>query len=137
MEEERRLCYVGITRARHKIYLVHAFRRSLMGKSMVNKPSRFLQDIPKNLVAGADIWQASESRLGSDYSLGRPEIKAPASVPSLLDVKAGDRVTHGQFGEGVVVSCNPKGDDSEVVVAFGGVGVKRLLLSFARLEKIN
>ena len=71
MEEERRLCYVGITRARRKIYLVHAFRRSLMGKSMVNKPSRFLQDIPKNLVAGGDIWQAGESRLGSDFAIGR------------------------------------------------------------------
>ena len=67
MEEERRLCYVGITRAKRKIYLVHAFRRNLMGRSTVNKASRFLQDIPKNLVAGGDFWQAAQSQLGSDF----------------------------------------------------------------------
>jgi DNA helicase II / ATP-dependent DNA helicase PcrA len=138
MEEERRLCYVGITRARKKIYLVHAFRRNLMGKSTVNKASRFLQDIPRNLVAGGDLWKAEESRIGSDFSAGISPLagrKGPVSQAPLPDLKSGDRVHHIQFGEGVVVSCNPKGNDSEVVVAFNGVGVKKLLLSFARLEK--
>jgi DNA helicase-2/ATP-dependent DNA helicase PcrA len=154
MEEERRLCYVGITRARRRIYLVHAFRRNLMGRSTVNKASRFLQDIPRDLVSGGEIWQASDSQLGSDRSIGPerssgpgrsfgtdymasqtrpPEPQQRAPSPEL---KGGDRVRHAQFGEGVIVSCSPKGSDSEVVVAFNGVGVKKLLLSFAKLEKI-
>ena len=64
MEEERRLCYVGITRAKRRIYLVHAFRRNLMGRSTVNKPSRFLEDIPGNLIAGGNVWQAAGSSPG-------------------------------------------------------------------------
>ena len=136
MEEERRLCYVGITRAKRRIYLTHAFRRTLMGHSTVNKASRFLQDIPKELIAGGEIWQAAESKWGADYmskSTATPENK-PQS-PSIV-LKAGDRVRHAIFGEGVVVSCTPRQDDTEVVTAFGGAGVKKLLLSFAKLEKV-
>jgi len=131
------LCYVGITRARRRIYLTHAFRRTLMGHSTVNKASRFLQDIPKELVAGGELWQAAESKWGADYmskSTAIPENKP--QTPS-IELKAGDRVRHAIFGEGVVVSCAPKGNDSEVVTAFGGVGVKKLLLSFAKLEKVQ
>jgi DNA helicase-2/ATP-dependent DNA helicase PcrA len=137
MEEERRLCYVGITRARQKIYLVHSFRRSLMGRSSVNEASRFLKDIPKKLIAGSDIWQAEQSTLGSGFSSSRvkpPEPPAPRA-PS-IELKAGDRVKHGIFGEGVVVTTTSKGSDTEVVVAFSGAGVKKLLLSFAKLEKV-
>ncbi len=137
MEEERRLCYVGITRARRRIYLVHAFRRNLMGRSTVNKASRFLQDIPRNLIAGGDFWQAAQSALGSDYLTGQIKPSELPPRPDLPELKAGDRVRHVQFGDGVIVTCTSKGDDSEVVVAFGGVGVKKLLLSFARLEKIT
>jgi DNA helicase-2/ATP-dependent DNA helicase PcrA len=136
MEEERRLCYVGVTRARQRIYLVHAFRRNLMGRSTVNKASRFLQDIPKNLVSGGDLWQAAQSTLGADFNTGRT---APESAPekAFQEFKTGDRVRHAQFGEGVIVSCVSKGGDYEAVVAFTGVGVKKLLLSFARLDKIG
>ncbi len=136
MEEERRLCYVGITRAKSRVYLVHAFRRNLMGRSTVNKPSRFLQDIPGKLVAGGDTWQAAESKIGQDITLS--QINRPAEpVPGLMtpELKTGDRVRHAHFGEGVVISCTSKGTDNEVVVAFNGVGVKKLLLSFAKLEK--
>ena len=63
IEEERRLCYVGITRARQKVYLVRAFRRSLMGGSTVNGPSRFLNDIPVALIAGGDLWPEEESQV--------------------------------------------------------------------------
>jgi DNA helicase-2/ATP-dependent DNA helicase PcrA len=136
MEEERRLCYVGITRAKRRIYLVHTFRRNLMGRSTVNKASRFLQDIPRNLVAGSDIWQAAESTLGSDYPAGQVKNPEISPGPPPLALKTGDRVRHAQFGEGVIVTCTPKGGDSELVVAFGGVGVKKLLLSFAKLERI-
>jgi DNA helicase-2/ATP-dependent DNA helicase PcrA len=136
MEEERRLCYVGITRARRRIYLTHAFRRTLMGHSTVNKASRFLQDIPKSLIAGGEVWQAAESKLGSDHRTMSAIIPENKPEPPSIQLKAGDRVRHSIFGEGVVVSCTPKPGDSEVVAAFGGVGVKKLLLSFAKLEKV-
>jgi len=132
MEEERRLCYVGVTRAKHRVYLVRAFRRSLMGGSTVNSPSRFLKDIPPHLVTGADLWQGEESQIASAYSWE----SAPTFTIDLPELKAGDQVRHNQFGQGVVVSCQSVKDDSEVVVAFPGVGVKKLLLSFARLEKV-
>jgi DNA helicase-2/ATP-dependent DNA helicase PcrA len=135
MEEERRLCYVGITRAKQRVYLVYAFRRSLMGSSAVSKPSRFLKDIPQHLVTSSALWQREESQVvPSLYSWN----KTPVPSLSLSEFKAGDHVHHAQFGDGVVVSCQPVEDDKEVVVAFtSGVGVKRLLLSFARLEKVE
>ena len=137
MEEERRLCYVGITRARRLIYLVRAFRRSLMGRSSVNKPSRFLLDIPRNLIAGGDFWHSAESQIGSDYTEEQTRASEPAPQTVLQQYNTGDHVRHAQFGEGVVVSCTARGSDSELVVAFSGVGVKKLLLSFAKLEKMG
>jgi len=136
MEEERRLCYVGITRAKQRVYLVHAFRRSLMGSSMVSTASRFLDDIPKNLVASSGLWEREESQVApSLYPRGKAR-RAPAPSSDVPELKAGDRVHHAQFGDGVVVNCRPLKDDTEVMVAFKrGVGVKRLLLSFANLEK--
>ncbi len=132
MEEERRLCYVGITRAKRRVYLVRAFRRSLMGRSMVIKPSRFLDDIPSHLT--------SRGGLGSEEDITRvisPRSETPSPAVVVPELKAGDHVRHEQFGDGVVVSCQPVRDDSEVVVAFSGLGVKKLLLSFARLEKLD
>ena len=135
MEEERRLCYVGITRAKQRVYLVYAFRRNLMGSSTVSKPSRFLKDIPQRLIASSALWQGEESQvMPSLYSWN----KTPAPSLDVPELKAGDHVRHAQFGEGVVVSCQPVKDDKEVVVAFtSGVGVKKLLLSFARLDKVE
>jgi len=133
MEEERRLCYVGVTRAEKRVYLVRAFRRSLMGSSTINRPSRFLQDIPPHLISGAELWRGEDSQLATAmYSWN----KAPAAKVALPELSAGDHVRHAQFGEGIVVSCKPVKDDVEVVVAFDGAGIKKLLLSFARLEKI-
>jgi len=132
MEEERRLCYVGVTRAKQKVYLVRAFRRSLMGSSTVNRPSRFLQDIPPHLVTGGGLWQGEERQIAEAvYSRNK------ASAPSVagLELKDGDRVYHPQFGDGVVVSCKTVKDDVEAVVVFKAAGIKKLLLSFANLEK--
>ncbi|TET26718.1 MAG: AAA family ATPase [Dehalococcoidia bacterium] len=130
MEEERRLCYVGITRAKKRLYLVYAFRRSLMGSSAISKPSRFLEDIPRHLVAGGDRWRGEESQLTTAMYSYQP------SPVARLELKAGDHVHHPQFGDGVVVSCRAVKDDVEAVVAFGE-GVKRLLLSFAKLERVD
>ena len=134
MEEERRLCYVGVTRAEQRVYLVHAFRRSLRGMHTVNKPSRFLDNIPRHLVSGGGWWQGEESRIAATmYSWNK------ISTPSItgLELKAGDHVRHATFGEGIVVSCQPVKDDAEAVVVFDGVGIKKLLLSFAKLEKVE
>ena len=132
MEEERRLCYVGITRARKQVYLLRAFRRNLMGSSNINQPSRFLQDIPSHLIDGGGRWQGEDSDLATAmYSWNR----MPAPRPDLPELSLGDRVQHAQFGEGTVVGYKMVKDDVEVVVAFEGAGVKKLLLSFANLEK--
>jgi DNA helicase-2/ATP-dependent DNA helicase PcrA len=131
MEEERRLCYVGITRAKQRVYLVRAFRRSSMGGTSVNLPSRFLSDVPPQLVAiPRRVTEEAQSQ-----SVAVPSSASSVRKPPLSD---GDHVLHAKFGEGVVVSCVASGDDQEVTVAFkGGVGIKRLLLSLAPLEKVQ
>jgi DNA helicase-2/ATP-dependent DNA helicase PcrA len=138
LEEERRLCYVGMTRARQQLYLVRAFRRAFSGH---NPPSRFLADIPPQLVAQSQrTAQPSPasgltSRARYRHAL-RPEDEAPA-IPA-DSFAAGDHVRHPTFGEGIVVSSEPSGTDYQVVVAFKGeAGIKKLLLSFAPLEKLE
>jgi len=128
MEEERRLCYVGVTRAQKQAYLLRAFRRSLLGGSSLNPPSRFLKDIPTNLVTIKGFWE--EDKLTT--------VATPAPRPySTLNLKTGDRVQHKMFGEGTVITCKQTKDDHEVTVAFKDIGIKRLLLSLAPLEKIE
>jgi len=133
MEEERRLCYVGITRAKQRVYLVRAFRRSLMGRSQINPPSRFLSDIPARLISSGDWWEREKRQVSRlVYSWDR----TPASGLTTTEFGPGDHVRHTQFGEGVVVSSKQVKDDAEVVVAFNG-GVKKLLASYAKLEKVE
>ncbi|MBM3133131.1 MAG: AAA family ATPase, partial [Chloroflexi bacterium] len=129
MEEERRLCYVGITRAKERLYLLRAFRRSLHGGNRPNPPSRFLQDIPPHLVACKPKGQV----------IGFTPIGNPGPLRTFMpDLKAGDTVLHSKFGEGIVTECFPTKDDHEVTVSFrGGIGIKKLLLSLARLEKVT
>jgi DNA helicase-2/ATP-dependent DNA helicase PcrA len=145
MEEERRLCYVGITRAKQHLYLVRSFRRTLMGSSNVNKPSRFLEDIPGHLTSTPGWQQEGTDRVAEAvYSWDQPTAAAasgsttePDNSPAPPQLKAGDHVSHTQFGEGVVVSCREVRDDSEAVVAFIDQGVKKLLLSLAGLKKVS
>ncbi|HEY63730.1 MAG TPA: UvrD-helicase domain-containing protein [Caldilineae bacterium] len=142
MEEERRLFYVGITRAKEYLFLTHAFRRRVYGSDEISQRSRFLDDIPPSLIEGRNIrerqaaaraalrrettWEISSLTLEEDEP---QEPRPPQFSP-------GDRVRHKLFGEGVVVSSQVTGDDEEVTVAFDGRGVKKLLASFARLEKL-
>ncbi|MFC2034182.1 ATP-dependent helicase [Chloroflexota bacterium] len=138
MEEERRLCYVGITRAKQKIYLVRAFHRTLMGRSQPSQPSRFLNDIPKHLISTGDWLKTEESQPSeSIYSWNKSPVPVKSnSADNSMELNAGDHIHHDQFGDGVVVSYQSVKDDAEVVIAFNG-GVKKILLSFANLEKLD
>ncbi len=134
LEEERRLCYVGMTRAKQRLYLVRAFRRAFGGH---NPPSRFLADIPPDLVTQSERAAQAEMFTPRRYRhVERGEAERPA-IPA-DSFAAGDRVRHPKFGEGIVVSSEPSGTDYQVVVAFQGeAGIKKLLLSFAPLEKLK
>jgi DNA helicase-2/ATP-dependent DNA helicase PcrA len=123
LEEERRLAYVGITRARRRLYLTHAWSRSLFGASSYNPPSRFLAEIPAELVEEVEGKGA--------------EAPMQATAAPIPDVSAGDTVVHDRFGEGVVLSVSGRGQDTELVVVFEEEGEKRLLLAYAPLKKVG
>lgn len=133
IEEERRLCYVGITRCMEKLFLTRAFRRGFMGgRSGPTIPSRFLQEIPAHLIESSTPLAKKREVWKSDTSSPDDEIT------NALVLKTGDRVSHSIFGEGVVVSSSGKGLDTEVTVAFvEGAGVKRLLVSHAPMLKME
>jgi len=149
MAEERRLCYVGITRAKDRVFLTYAFRRTMWGSSDVSIPSRFLNDIPKQLIAGkgsyagvkpkeaaairASVWDAPVSRAETPTRSAPPPPPAPTRQPAF---RAGQRVNHATFGEGVVIETRIERNDEEVTVAFKKAGIKRLLASFANLQKL-
>jgi DNA helicase-2/ATP-dependent DNA helicase PcrA len=147
MEEERRLAYVGVTRAKDRLYLLRAFRRSLMGAGGHNPSSRFLKDLPPELVhqAAQDVEQAYRRPMRqSSWSTSGPtatrEAVGQAAPRALATYSAGDHVRHAKFGEGIVImaASTANGADQEVTVAFKGEsGVKKLLLSFAPLEKLD
>ena len=125
MMEERRLCYVGITRAKDRVYLVYTFRRSPYRSSSPSEPSRFIKEIPSHLL-----------RYYSD-DLEREEKKeAPPPLVSPT-FRLGDKVRHPVFGEGVVVESAIKNGEEEVTVAFPGKGIKRLLVRLSKLELIG
>ena len=140
LEEERRLCYVGITRAQRRLYLVRAFRRGFMGNSGPTMSSRFLREIPANLVAPAHQTQTKPK---PSTPINRNNWSTPVNgdvtpTPVRAVPGIGDLVRHTTFGEGVVMECLAVSGDHEVTVHFKGqVGIKRLLLSFAPLEKIE
>jgi DNA helicase-2/ATP-dependent DNA helicase PcrA len=128
MEEERRLCYVGITRAMRQLYLTFAETRRLHGVDSYNRPSRFIAEVPAEFMA--------EVRMGGAVS--RPA--APVARGDDDDgtvLRIGQRVQHGKFGEGVVLQCEGGGDRTRVEVNFAGVGPKWLMLGYANLEPLD
>jgi DNA helicase-2/ATP-dependent DNA helicase PcrA len=145
LEEERRIAYVGMTRARQRLYLLRSFRRRLQGAPQGNPPSRFLRDIPLELTKTPQRADGRFSGRGGPSVLDRAAAAALAAgadnapteaVPP--PYRAGDKVTHASFGNGIIISCAPKAGDFEVTVAFiGQSGIKRLLHSFAKLEVIE
>ena len=154
MEEERRLCYVGITRAKEKLYLSSAKARTIYGEDQYNKPSRFLFEIPQNLIKTIkrqERFSALENfkQVSEKYS-ARPQKPASTFNPhSFMPQKpaaaaggtgtrfnTGDRVSHSKWGEGMVVSVKDSPDGQEVKVAFAGAGVRSLLTKYAVLKKL-
>ena len=137
IEEERRLAYVGITRAKRKLYLTTAAQRMLFGRTTRNRPSRFVGEIPKELLDTRDETLRSFSASPRPAAPGKaaPARKAPPAEPEPFDLAAGDRVVHRVFGPGLVTKVTPMGGDHLVEVAFDRVGTKRIMAGFARLTK--
>jgi DNA helicase-2/ATP-dependent DNA helicase PcrA len=120
LEEERRLFYVGITRAKERLYLLHTFRRTLYGRDELSEPSRFLADIPTDLFERKGFTEQAAVR---------------AQRPTTTQFRDGDRVRHPKFGEGIVLSSKPLSDDEEVTVIFDSAGIKRCLAGYGGIEK--
>ena len=154
LEEERRLCYVGITRARQRLHLTHAWCRTLWGSTQYNPPSRFLGEIPQELMvlaeggyrrsaargaAGGGPAGAARRREVVDAILRESRAPAPpvrtGSGAESLGLRAGEDVVHAKWGEGVVLEVFGGGGEAEAVVRFPGLGEKRLLLTLAPLKR--
>ena len=139
LEEERRLCYVGITRARERLYLSHAWCRTLWGSTQYNPPSRFLKEIPEHLTAlvegGKPRQRGREGIVDAALRSGR-STPARTTGAETLGIAVGDDVMHAKWGEGVVLELIGAGDKAEAVVRFPAVGEKRLLLAWAPLKKV-
>jgi DNA helicase-2/ATP-dependent DNA helicase PcrA len=142
LEEERRLCYVGITRAMKKLVLTYAESRRLHGDVNLSKPSRFIREIPQELVEPVRLKSTISRPFGqgrNDYFGGsrgagsNQNAMSGAQIPD-TQISLGQRVRHGKFGEGVVLNYEGNGPNARVQVHFTDVGSKWLVLSFARLE---
>lgn len=161
LEEERRLAYVGITRAMQKLHLTSAWSRMMHGTTQYNPPSRFLDEIPTELIeeiGGSRMLRSRRDRDGRGETSGRTfgggggrasenrdhmveQALAAANRPTqsgaeAMGLRVGDDVRHSQWGEGVIIDIDGAGDKAEASVHFPSVGEKRLLLSWAPLEKI-
>ena len=140
LEEERRLAYVGITRAQRRLYLSRAVTRSAWGQPGYNPPSRFLDEIPPDLVA----WDRDEPRRQpaaqtrvAARGLAAGSLRGGLGNRPVISLEVGDRVTHDAFGLGTVVSTKGVAERAEATIDFGGdVGAKRLLLRYAPVEKV-
>ncbi len=130
LEEERRLCYVGITRARSKLYLTHAESRRLHGEVNITRPSRFIREIPADLLEHVRL-KASITR--PSFGVRPAPLLRQEEVPD-SGIRLGARVRHGKFGEGVVLNCEGHGANARVQVNFHEVGSKWLVLSYAKLD---
>ena len=131
LQEERRLCYVGITRAMEKLYITHAESRRLHGSDTFNPPSRFLKEIPNNLID--EIRPRAQTHIPynrKDFSETKLEFEDE------IGISLGQRVLHKKFGEGVVLNYEGSGEAARVQVNFNKAGTKWLVMAYANLEKI-
>jgi DNA helicase II / ATP-dependent DNA helicase PcrA len=136
LEEERRLAYVGITRAEQRLYISRAIVRSAWGSPSYNPASRFLDDVPAELITWSGATERSPSQIAADKAIRRGRSAGPGLRP-ILSLSPGDRVSHDSFGLGRVVVVRGMAEQAEAEVDFGaGVGTKRLLLRYAPLAKL-
>ncbi|WP_302328578.1 DNA helicase PcrA [Salirhabdus salicampi] len=144
MEEERRLAYVGITRAEQKLYLTHAKMRTLYGRTNMNPISRFIEEIPSELIdreeeanpfVGFQSNSSNQSSVGQSKRKPQRLQKKKSTGGESIDWAPGDKVQHKKWGEGTVVKVQSSGDDMELDIAFPNIGIKRLLAKFAPISK--
>ena len=139
LEEERRLCYVAITRAKHKLYISHAFSRSLYGSTSYNQPSRFLAEIPTELLDGQFVINTPFK--SSVFASAKSEhttvnLSSKTTATPKVEYNVGERVKHPKFGEGTVLKATSVGNDVHLEVMFDTVGTKNLMAAYAKLKKI-
>ena len=153
LEEERRLCYVAITRAKKELYISSARNRLMYGRTIINRPSRFIDEMGSGLerihAYNTYMEEADQSPRRSSYLQvskykgealdyeNKPKKNPDYQSETKKDIRVGSKVRHKKWGEGMVVSLKEKGKDTEVVISFEGKGLKKLLLSFAPLEVIR
>lgn len=145
LEEERRIAYVGLTRARERLYITRSVTRSAWGTPTFNPPSRFLSDIPEHLMENRreePVRTPVSSSYASSYSSNSMRVSASGSMPRsggggvVLNLSPGERVVHDKFGMGTVIAVEGSGDKAQAQIDFGSAGVKRLLLRYAPVEKL-
>ena len=143
IEEERRLCYVAITRARRRLTLSHAGKRMLFGNTSFNPPSRFLGELPRECITKAGEEPAVRSREASGGGSGTAGFRAAMSglkdkrvSQQTQEFSVGERVGHNIFGEGTVLSVTKMSGDLLLEIAFDRIGTKRIMANFARLKKL-
>ena len=132
LEEERRLCYVGMTRAMEKLYITYAEMRRLYGQDKYHKPSRFIRELPEKCLDEVRM-KAQVSRPASSGRFSQTVVKENFNETGF---SLGTRVMHPKFGEGTIINFEGSGPQSRVQVAFNGEGIKWLVTAYARLEKL-
>ncbi len=140
MEEERRLCYVGMTRAKRQLYLTHTTHRSIFGSQRVCIPSRFLDEIPEELVVNEVSPDLGRSHFADESPLYADETTYETTLDEIDEmppIRVGQRVRHPKFGEGIIQYCEGKKEKQRIIVYFRSVGAKTLSLQFAHLEFIQ
>ena len=138
IEEERRLAYVGLTRARERLYISRAEYRSSWGAPTYNPASRFLDEIPENLIEwrNASSSSLSPSLVKKTRTFSTPPPRATGKKINSIELAVGERVSHDTFGLGTVVATAGEGEKAEATINFGEYGEKRLLLRYAPVEKL-
>ncbi|EGQ7683044.1 DNA helicase II [Vibrio parahaemolyticus] len=132
LEEERRLCYVGMTRAMQKLYITYAEMRRLYGQDKYHKPSRFIRELPETCLDEVRM-KAQVSRPASSGRFSQTAVKENFNE---MGFSLGSRVMHPKFGEGTIINFEGSGPQSRVQIAFNGEGIKWLVTAYARLEKL-
>ena len=142
MAEERRLMYVGLTRAKDRLFITRAFRRTTYGGVDIMNPSRFLDDLPDHLLTGNFSKGSRNSESYKRMTKWESSVKRDASRPVRLKIndsrfQTGQRVKHSVFGDGMIIESRGEGDDELVTIAFEGVGIKRLMANVAELKVLK